>query len=299
MTDILTYTAVDLSRLPPPSVVEALSFEQIFADMLARLQQLVPAFDATVESDPVMMLLQVCAYREFLLRARVNDAARAVMPAFAVGADLDHLAALIGIERRLITPANPQAGTPAVYETDDEFRRRMVLAPEGYSVAGPAGAYIFHALSADTDVLDATATSPAAGEVLVTVLARAGDGTASAGLLATIDTHLSDDTRRPLTDKVTVASAGIVPFSIAATVTTYAGPDASIVLAEARSRLDAYLARCRRIGLDVTRSGIFGALHLEGVHNVALAQPAADIVVDRTQAAWCTGIIITNGGVGE
>src|SRR3546814_9711108 len=46
---------------------------------------------------------------------------------------------------------------PAVMESDSDLRRRLVLAPEGYSVAGPEGAYIFHALSAHPDVLDASA----------------------------------------------------------------------------------------------------------------------------------------------
>lgn len=77
MADPSTFTAVDLSRLPAPTIVETLDFDTIYGQMLAALQALVPAFDATVESDPVIKLLQVAAYRELLLRARVNDAARA------------------------------------------------------------------------------------------------------------------------------------------------------------------------------------------------------------------------------
>lgn len=72
----------------------------------------------------------------------MNDAARAIMPAYAVGVDLDNIAALFGIVRFVITPADPQTGAPAVMESDADFRRRMVLAPEGFSVAGPEGAYI-------------------------------------------------------------------------------------------------------------------------------------------------------------
>src|SRR3546814_4822909 len=106
-----------------------------------------------------------------------------------------------------------------------DFRRRMVLAPEGYSVAGPEGAYIFHALSAHADVLDASATSPAPGEVLVSVLSRAGSGVPSPELLATVATFVSDETRRPLTDFVTVQAAGIVDYSVSANLTTFSGPD--------------------------------------------------------------------------
>ncbi|WP_211295237.1 baseplate J/gp47 family protein, partial [Novosphingobium guangzhouense] len=91
---------------------------------------------------------------------------------------------------------------------------RMVLAPEGYSVAGPEGAYLFHALSADAEVLDATATSPSPGVVIVSILSRLGDGTASAQLVDTVQAYVSADDRRPLTDFVTVQSAQIVPYAV-------------------------------------------------------------------------------------
>jgi phage-related baseplate assembly protein len=200
----------------------------------------------TRDSDPATKLLQVFAYYAQMLRQRINDAARAVMPAYAVKADLDHIAALFGITRLTITPANPATGAPAVMEDDTDFRRRMVLAPEGYSVAGPEGAYISHTLSADANVLDASATGPQPddikalvlgvladhaasadlvaamtsaldtarwpGSVVVSVLARTGDGTAPAELIDTVAAYVSDETRRPLTDWVTVQSARIVPI---------------------------------------------------------------------------------------
>jgi len=280
-------------------VIEQLSFEQIYGAMLASLRELLPTFDATVESDPVLKILQMADYRELLLRARLNDAARAVMPAFATGADLDQLAALMGLIRLQLTAGDATLGILPTYESDEDFRRRLVLAPEGYSVAGPEGAYIFHALSSDGEVLDASAVSPAPGEVLVTVLARSGDGTASAALLGAVAAHVSDENVRPLTDAVTVQGATIVPYAIDATIRTFSGPDGGIVIAEARKRIEAYAARQHRLGLDITRSGIFGALHQEGVQNVVLASPGADLVIDRTAASYCTGITITHAGTGE
>ncbi|CDO37274.1 baseplate J/gp47 family protein [Novosphingobium sp. KN65.2] len=294
-----TFTAVDLSRLDAPDIVEALDFETIYAAALDQLQELLPDFDATVESDPVVKLLQLFAYRELLLRQRINDAARAVMPAYAVGADLDNIAALFGITRFTLSPADEALGIPAVMESDADFRRRMVLAPEGYSVAGPEGAYIFHALSADADVLDASATSPAAGEVLVSVLSRTGSGAASVDLVDTVDAYVSDETRRPLTDFVTVQSAEIVEYAVDATLTTFSGPDGGVVLAAAQDSLDAYIEASHRIGRDITRSAIFAALHVEGVQNVELTTPAADIVISRTQAPYCTGTTVNYAGTGE
>lgn len=293
-----TFTAVDLSRLPAPSIIEVLDFETILAGLVDRVRAEMPDFEPR-ESDPAFKLLLVFAYELQNIRQRVNDAARAVMPAYAVGADLDNIAALFGITRFEITPADVPLGIPAVMESDAEFRRRMVLAPEGYSVAGPEGAYIFHALSADPDVMDASATSPAPGYVVVSVLARAGDGTASPELLATVDAYVSDETRRPLTDAVTVESAEIIPYAVEATLTTFSGPDGGVVLTAAQASLDAYIASSHRLGRDITRSGLFAALHVEGVQNVVLAEPAADLIVSRVQAPFCTGTALAYAGTGE
>ncbi|MDA5192801.1 baseplate assembly protein [Govanella unica] len=293
-----TFTAVDLSKLPAPQVVETLDYETILAQLVASAKLVMPEF-APLESDPAMKLLEIVAYREILLRQRVNAAARAVMPAYATDEDLDNLAALLGVTRFQLEPADPLLGIPAVMERDADLRRRMVLAPEGYSVAGPEGAYIFHALSAHPDVLDASAVSPDPGEVVVSVLSRDGDGTASAGLLAAVAAYVSADTRRPLTDHVTVQSAAIVPYAIDAELTTFSGPDGSVVLSEANRRLGEYIEGSHRLGRDITISGIHAALHAEGVHNVVLTSPVADIVVDRHQAPHCTSVTVTYGGIGE
>ncbi|MFZ3482227.1 baseplate assembly protein [Sphingomonas sp. 3-13AW] len=276
--------AIDLSRLPAPTIVEQLTFDEILADLIATFRQLLPGFDALVESDPVMKLLQVVAYRELLLRQGFNDAARQLMLAYATGPNLDHLAALVGVAR--LTED----------EDDDALRQRAVLGPEGFSVAGPELAYVFHAKSADPGVLDASAISPAPGEVLVTVLSREGDGTAPAALLDAVRTRVNAREVRPLGDLVTVGSAEIFDFAIVAKLYTFAGPDRSLVLTAARAQLEGYLADCRQLGRDVTMSGLYAALTVPGVQRVVLASPLADIVCDATQAAWCTGIRIEHGG---
>ena len=145
-------------------------------------------------------------------------------------------------------------------------------------------------------MLDASATSPAPGEVLVSILSRAGDGTASAELLATVAAIVNDPAIRPLGDLVTVASATLVRFAIVATLTTFSGPDVNMVLAAARASLDAYLAENRKLGRDINRAGIIAALKVPGVENVALPSPAGDVVCTLAQAALPTAITITHAG---
>ncbi len=296
-----TFTTIDLSTLPAPSVVEALDFETIFAAMLADLQARDATFTALVESDPAYKILEVCAYRELLIRQRVNDAARAVMLAYAVGSDLDQLGALFGVTRLEITPADEEAVPPvaAVMESDAEFRRRIQLSLEGFSTAGPEGAYVFHALAADGDVLDVSAVSPTPGEVVVTVLSRTGDGTAGSPLLTAVEEALNDEDVRPLTDLVTVQSATIVDFTVEAEIYTYPGPDSSTVIEAAEAALDAYIASVRKIGRDITLSGIYAALHQPGVQRVDLIAPVADVAIANDEAGYCTAITITHAGTDE
>lgn len=64
-----TFTAVDLSRLPAPDVIEKLDFETILADAVAQMRALVPDFEDR-DSDPAMKLLQVFSYFAQLLRQR-------------------------------------------------------------------------------------------------------------------------------------------------------------------------------------------------------------------------------------
>lgn len=292
-------TAVDLSQLPAPAVVEAIAFEQIFAEMLADLRARDATFTALTESDPAYKVLQIAAYREMLLRQRVNDGAKAVMLPYARGTDLDNLGAFYNVERLTLDPGDPSRGIPKIMEGDDDYLRRIRLSPEGFSVAGPEGAYIFHALSASPDVLDASATSPSPGQVLVTVLSRSGDGTAPQATLDAVAVALSAVKVRPLTDEVIVQSAQIVPYQITGTRYTLAGPDSAVVLANSDANLARFVADTHKLGRDITRSGLDAAIHVPGMQRVDLTSQTERIVISRTQAPYCTAIDLHYGGIDE
>jgi len=295
------FTAVDLSRLPAPQVVEALSFELILAQMLADLQARDPAFSALVESDPAYKILEVAAYREMLIRQRVNDGAQAVMLAFATGADLDQIAANYDVSRLEIAPAYPDAipPIPAVMEDDAAFRTRILLSLEGYTTAGSIGSYMFHALSASGDVLDVSVESLIAGTVNVAVLSRTGTGVPSGGTLAAVVAALNAETVRPLCDTVSVEAAQIVNYAITASLDFYPGTGQEQVLSAAVTAATAYASDMHRLGRDVTLSGIYAALHQPGVQKVNLTSPVAEIVNQWDQAPYCTAITVTAGAIDE
>ncbi|MCA8066575.1 baseplate J/gp47 family protein [Burkholderia sp. AU38729] len=300
----MSVTPIDLSQLPSPDVVETIDYETLLAARKARFVSLYPADEQAeiaatlaLESEPVVKLLQENAYREIVLRQRVNDAARAVMLAYAVGTDLDHLAALFGVRRLTITPADPEHNVAAVMESDTDLRARTQLAPQSLSVAGPEGAYVSHARNADGRVLDASAVSPAPCEVLVSVLARDGDGTADPALIAAVAAALQADDVRPLTDKVTVRGAEILRYQVRARLVFFAGPDRAVALAEANRAMKKYTESMHRLGMEVTLDGIYAAARAAGVQKVILESPSAGLPATKQQAPYCTGIELIDGGV--
>ena len=294
------FTALDLSKLKSPDVVEELSFETIFQAMLTDLQERDSAFTELVPSDPAYKILEIAAYRELLIRQRVNEAARAIMLAYASGSDLDQIAANFNVERLVLDPGDENAipPVPPTLESDTALRRRVQLAFEGLSVAGPASAYILHSLSAHADIKDVSVTSPDPGEVVVSVLSVEGDGEADSDILDAVEAALNDDVR-PLTDNVTVQSATIIEYQIEAVLTVFSGPDSDVILEAANTAIQAYVSDSHKIGRDITLSAIYAALHVAGVQKVTLTTPTEDIVVENDEAPYCTDIDVTVGGVDE
>ena len=289
---------IDLSRLPAPAVIEPLDFETILAELTTDLISRDPELADTLslESEPLTKLLEVAAYRELLLRQRINEAAKAVMLAYAQDEDLEHLAALFDVERLEIDPGDPDATPPVAptFEKNDALRRRVLLSLDGLSTAGPERAYVYHALSASGDVKDADAFSEAPGEVTVVVLSQVDSGTASAELLSTVSAAVNAADTRPLTDYPTAVSAEIIGYAIRAILHILPGPEAAVVRENALAAAEAYTQEQHRIGAQVTLSGVYAALHQPGVQRVELLSPTATISTTRKQAPYCDSIELTS-----
>lgn len=294
-------STIDLSLLPPPSIVESLDFEVILTERKAALIAIFPAdqrdaIAATLalESEPLTKFLQENAYRELLLRARVNKASVSNMLAWSTGADLDNLVANWNVARLTVQQGDPSAIPPVqtIMESDEALRERALLAWDALSVAGPREAYRYHARTADGAVMDAEPTSPTPGVVDVYILAATGDGTPSAELLTKVADYLTNEDRVPLTDNVHVKAAQILPYTL--TISLFipaAGPSAAAITAEAERRLTEVINPRRRIGVEVPRSLLEAALHVPGVRKVELVG-WVDITPEAHQAAWCSGYTI-------
>lgn len=300
---------IDLKNLPIPKVVQELDYETLLENRKAKFLDLQQTDNERqhwqarlqLESEPVLKLLQENAYLELLLRARINESAKAVMLAYATGSDLDQLGALFGVERLQIRAEDLSANPPiqAEFEDDERFRTRIQMSLEGLTTAGSRGSYEFHTLSTSPKIKDVDVASPTPGTVKVTLLSTEGQGTANTELINAVKSTLNAEHIRPLTDTVLVERAVILPYQIQAVLTLYPSVLETVVLENVNQAIARYVKKQHLLGVDITRSGVFAALHQEGVQNVRLNQPLADIVVQPNQAAFCTNVNVTVGGRDE
>ena len=324
-----------LQSLPDPTIIEGLDFEELLDDVKADLVRFAPelAGSLKLESEPANKIAQAITYRILHERKLANDQALSLMLAKAEQSQLDHLGSLpfINTPRKTITPADNEAvpPIPAVKEDDAEYRLRLHIALEGFSTAGPVGAYIYHGLAAHEDIkdiavdaptftrwtipgelisslpsnaivlipnYDAGLADPMPGDVAVTVLSRDA-GTPSKTAMGAVETTLNNDKIRPLTDRPRCRGAEVVTYQVKANVWFYPGLDSALILEEAHAKAQAYVEDRQRIGHDVTLSGLHAAIHRSGVQRVELIEPVSDLQITNRQASYCLSIEINNQGV--
>lgn len=321
---------IDLSTLPAPEVLEPIDFETMYQEVLSDFrQQMGDQWTAVLESDPVVKLLEVAAYQKMLGRARVNDAAKASLLAYAQRTDLDNRAADYDVQRLTIIPADPDAIPPvvAVMESDNALRYRTRLSLEGLSVAGSRGAYEFHGLSASANVANVSVDSPTfigvevnaalraqlpPGAIVVVCDYDAGlqnplPGDVSLAVLPTLESTvpggdlvnsvlrvLSAEDVRPLTDRPRAQLGKPTPYQVIADLELESGPDPAVVLSASRAGLDAAIAQARSLEGQLPLSALYAALHVSGVRRVRLTSPVADVVCDKRHYPSCTNIVLTS-----
>ena len=126
--------------------------------------------------------------------------------------------------------------------------------------------------------------------MLISILSTEDGGTAGEDLVKTVSDYITSEDKRPLTDQVTVQSAKLVEYDIDAKIYIFVAPSMTVTEQECRAALDIYIKKHTTIGNLIARSGIFDALHTEGVQKVELLSPQQDISTDKEQAPVCKNI---------
>jgi phage-related baseplate assembly protein len=284
------FTAIDLSTLPPPTVVEAIDVDAIVAarkaDIVARLTDVDADLAAEVEailtldSEPMVKIQQTGAYRETLHYARVNAAARSVMVAFAVGEDLDHLAAFYGVER--------MDG-----ESDKRLRHRVALAPEAFSTCGPEGAYRYHVLSTDVSIKSVGIAKPEPGVVSIAFLVEdGGSGIPGDDVIDAVTARLSDENVGLLTDVVNVYAPSIQVEPVSLSLNIASGPDSETVRLASEAKVREYLNSRHEVGATIYASALDAAAHVPGVESVTRIAPLGDRIAPSLGAIYVESLSV-------
>ncbi|TEY00210.1 baseplate J/gp47 family protein [Campylobacter sp. US33a] len=82
-----------LKDIPYPQIIEELDFEKILKDLEELFKSFLKESVGLLESDPFKAILEALAYREMIIRARINESIKATYLHYAKGSDLDNVVA--------------------------------------------------------------------------------------------------------------------------------------------------------------------------------------------------------------
>lgn len=301
-------TIINVADLAPPIAIEVLDYEAIVTRQKAKFAEFwelarasnptlnLPTYDvAMLEFDPIVIDSQAESYREMLIRARVNDALRAVLPAFAKGTDLDHVVARAGVFRLPI--ARDENGNPTAWESDAQLLDRY-LAAFAAPAAGSEDGYIYQAATAWPERHDIKPYDYATqglnlspGDVAVYLLAPNGRSVTDPELSRVV-TALAPKRARPLTDQVSVRRTAVMNWALTAKLIIRRGASAGAVLADRRLAALAFGAARYHTGGLVTAGGALSALWDPNVVNV-IAPDIEDVPHGPDKAPYLTAVNLT------
>ena len=183
--------------------------------------------------------------------------------------------------------SNPPIGTTGTWiltqgvdvEKDEILAGRLLDKWALLGTGSNDGAYRYHAASASPEVTRVRVWSPGAGSVRVAVAGPSGP--VSSAALTLVQTKIAE--KRPLgVPDVTGANASVLTQPIVGTLHLAKGQDPATRLAAAQAAVDAY-ARVHPIGAKLSRERVLKDLFVDGVEDLTITSPAADVVLTDAQ----------------
>lgn len=184
-------------------------------------------------------------------------------------------------------------------ESDESLKERVYAYPNSYSVAGPAGAYEYHARTAFPEVEDVMVRSESPGEVDVYFICEGG-GIPEPALIEKVSKHLNSKSLRPLTDKVTVRAPAVHEYDVRMTYYVPLSGKATAVAAiqnAVSTAVDVYNAwQTGKIGRDINPSYLIQKVMEAGAKRVEVESPAF-MALDESTVAKLGSVTVVYGGV--
>ncbi len=180
-------------------------------------------------------------------------------------------------------------------ESDDNYRTRIFLAPETFTVAGSKQAYIYHTKSVSSLISDVAVTSPRPGEVNIYLLLKGGVLPESE-LIDEVTKKISADKVRPLTDKVSVLAPIKKEYEI--DMDYYLYEDKPVIPDEkVQQVVDEFIEYQKQVlGRDVNTDILIHNMQELGVKRVVIRKPPF-IKVEDNQLAWNSSKKVTFKGL--
>lgn len=188
---------------------------------------------------------------------------------------------------------------------DTSYYELMRQGLEAYSVAGPKGAYEYHAKAVSTSIADVCAINPKNKPGHIEIYAIMTDGTiADSGTKQDILDACSADTVRPLTDMVEVCDPAEVTFNVA--LTYYVDKASEQPIADIQTAVSAAVAeytawQTAKIGRDINPSRLIWLLNNSGIKRADITSPVFTTLRDGSdqltpQVAKRGTVTVTFGG---
>ena len=251
-----------LRNLDPPKAVEELSFESIRTEMLGSMLDTLPGWSQNSD-DPLYKAIENFAYRELLIRQRVNHLLRQTYLAFSDGSNLRHLASIMGVETEDT-------------DTNEEIRERVQTSVRGLAV-GTRASIEADCLAAGVGVDDVEIVVASNGQDITVYPAKEQDALEAADQ-AILLAYISNPTRIHVGDTATVGVVTTSAYTIVAVVNYVAADTGPVELEErVRESVYAHINFIAKVGDPVYVSGLVSSLDVEGVVNVVVSTPSSDI----------------------
>jgi len=215
---------------------------------------------------------------------------------FAIG-DIDQQVDLVAFVASVSNTDASQGG--AEVENDGSYRSRITLSLGAYSTAGSELSYIYWAKTADSTIMDVSVDSPAAGEVVVTVLRDDGEIPGQM-ILDRVTAALAARNVRPLTDQLTVQAPTEVTYTIEATyyIDSAAQAQEADIQAEVEAAVDEYVSWQRSaLGRHVNPDALVQKMLNAGASRVVITTPVYATLEVYELAVLSGTADITYGGL--
>lgn len=186
-------------------------------------------------------------------------------------------------------------------EDDESLRERVYLAPSAYSVAGPEAAYIFHAKSFSTNIVDVKVytNQDTPGVVYICFLLENGI-IPTDDMIEKLESYLENENIKPLTDKVVVEAPTAFDYEIELTyyISRNDAPRVQSIKNAVTESIDKFIDwQSQSLGRDINPSKLTELLMGAGVKRVAIEKPSYQVLTEKQVAKLSGAVTVNYGGL--